>query len=82
MPVPDIGVAYRYVAESGLAARHVDGELSAEMHALDLHPDTVVAVAGWDDDRGLVLVEWTDAHGTPRVTSVEPAVFAEHFVRE
>jgi hypothetical protein len=71
---------YVYRATAGLAAQHVDG-LPAEMHELDLHPGTSVTVVGHDDDRGLVLVEWTDRSGNPRITSVDPAMLAEHFVK-
>lgn len=73
------GSSYRFAAQRGLAAMHVE-QLPAEMAELDLAPDTVVTVEGSDDERGLVLVSWSDRHGNPRVTSVEPDVFAEHFV--
>lgn len=59
--------------------QRVLAEHHAAMHALDLHPGTEVTVAGHDADRDLVLVEWTDAQGDPRITSVEPADFHAHF---
>jgi hypothetical protein len=85
MAVPKVGARYRYHADAGLAARarvadpDVDDVLPAEMHNLDLHPDTEVTVFWHDEDRDLVLVNWTDLQGNPRTTSVEPATFAEHF---
>jgi hypothetical protein len=39
-------------------------------------PSTVV---GHDEDRDLILVEWTDLQGNPRITSVEPDTLAERF---
>jgi hypothetical protein len=49
--------------------------------ALDLHPDTEVTVIDHDEDRGLVLVEWTDQAGNPRITSVDPDAIDQHFTR-
>lgn len=72
---------FRYAAAAGLAAQYV-GDLSAEMRDLDMPPGTVVTVVGHDDERDLVLVEWTDLSGNGRVTSIEPAVFAENFTEE
>lgn len=47
--------------------------------ALDMPPDTQVVVAGVDEERGLVLVGWTDRFGTPRTTSVTPSTFDAMF---
>lgn len=88
MAKPKVGATYRHAAEQGLAARArvadpaVSDDLSSEMADLDLHPDTTVVVAGYDDDRGLVLLEWTDRQGNPRITSVDPDDFAADFVKE
>lgn len=87
MAEPNVGDIYRHAAEQGLAARArvadvgVSDELSSEMTELDLQPGTEVTVAGYDDQRGLVLVEWTDAQGNPRITSVTPDDFAANFVK-
>jgi hypothetical protein len=86
MPKPKVGATYRHRADTGLAARarvadpDVSDDLPAEMVDLDMHPDTTVKVCGYDDDRDLVLVEWTDLSGTPRITSIEPDDFDQHFV--
>ena len=77
---PTVGSTYRYAADIGLGAAHADGDLHPDMHALDLPPDEEVTVAGHDDDRDLVLLAWTDRAGTPRVTSVDPDLFADRFV--
>lgn len=47
----------------------------------DMQPGTEVKVCGHDDDRDLILVEWTDSEGTPRITSVEPGQFNDHFTK-
>ena len=73
-----VGGTYRYVHELGLAEQHVD-QLSAEMTELDMHPGTEVAVHDVDDERGRVIVEWSDRGGNPRMTSIEPDRFAEWF---
>ena len=70
---------YTYQHTVGLAAHHA--ELSAEMAALDLAPDTPVTVVGHDAERDLVIVEWQDSSGNPRTTSVDPLLFAEYFVK-
>jgi hypothetical protein len=77
--------AYRYKAGAGLGARarvadpDVSDELSSEMHDLDMASDTEVEVVGHDEERDLVLVNWTDLQGNPRTTSIDPAVFAADF---
>lgn len=58
-------------------SRHPDGPRAA----LDMPPGQLVTVAGHDDDRDLILVEWSDGD-TPRVTSIEPATFAQHFTAQ
>jgi hypothetical protein len=78
---PRTGSAYTYGGEQGLGATHSSRDLSSEMHDLDLHPGTAVKVHGYDDDRDLVLIEWTDLAGNPRITSVEPERFAHDFTK-
>lgn len=70
-------VAVMHPTEAQLA--ELDTFLGRTMHDLDLHHGTEVTHAGHDDERDLVLVEWTDQHGDHRVTSLTPAVFAEFF---
>ena len=78
-------MSYRYKADAGLAARarvadpDVSDDLPAEMRDLDMEPGTEVEVAGHDEERDLVLVNWTDANGTPRTTSLPPDTFAADF---
>lgn len=85
MAVPKAGTKLRYTADTGLAAQarradpDVSDDLPAEMVDLDLHPDTTVTVIGHDEDRDLVLIEWTDLQGNPRITSVEPDTLTERF---
>jgi hypothetical protein len=88
MAVPKTGTTLRFTADTGLAAKarrddpDVSDDLPAEMVDLDLHPDTTVTVIGHDEDRDLVLVEWTDLQGNPRITSVERDDFNTNFVKE
>lgn len=81
MGKPRTGARFTYDAPDGLGAQAAGGGLSGEMTELDLHPGTEVKVAGYDDERDLVLVEWTDRAGNPRITSVEPAHFADYFTK-
>jgi hypothetical protein len=79
---PRTGSRYAYGGDKGLGAAHADRDLPSEMHDLDLHSGTEVKVHGYDDDRDLVLVEWTDLAGNPRITSVEPDVFDRDFAEK
>lgn len=85
MAKPKRGDSYRHTADAGLGARARDadgdlvGALPTEMAQLDMPPGAVVTVTGVDDDRGLVLLEWTDGNDTPRITSVDPEQFARDF---
>jgi hypothetical protein len=80
MAKPRTGSKHTFDAPDALGAMH-SRDQSQDMAELDLKPGTEVKVAGYDDDRNLVLVEWTDAQGNPRVTSVEPAQFDDHFTK-
>jgi hypothetical protein len=85
MPTPNLGDRYTFAGDVGLAAAareadsNVDDHLTAEHAELDLTPGTAVTVCGYDDERDLVLVEWTDVKETPRVTSIDPAMFELQF---
>lgn len=73
---------YIFNGDTGFGAAAAEDRLHPEMAELDLAPGTSVTVAGMDEDRNLVLVEWTDRAGTARITSVEPDQFAAQFTRE
>jgi hypothetical protein len=75
---PRTGSKYTYDAPGGLGAQVADNQ-HPEMADLDLHPGTEVKVCGYDDERDLVLVEWVDRQGNPRITSVEPDHFSDAF---
>jgi len=79
MAAPETGAQYAYRGEFGLAATHVEGDLLAEMAELDLKPDTPVVVHDFDADRNMVLVEWTDISGNPRITSIPLGEFEQTF---
>src|SRR5690242_5710850 len=81
MAKPTAGKTYRHAADDGLGVRAA-GALSGEMAELDLTPEVRVTVVGYDDDRGLVLVEWPDGQGNPRITSVDPGDLDSDFVKE
>jgi hypothetical protein len=76
---------YRYKADAGLAARariadpDLSDDLPSDMHDLDMAPDTEVTVVGRDEERDLILVNWTDLQGNPRSTSIEPDAFDNDF---
>lgn len=74
-----VGAAYTYTADVGLGRMHADRDLHPDHASLDLQPGTEVTVAGHDEERGLVLVEWADTSGNPRITSVDPDLFGRHF---
>lgn len=82
------GSRWRYIADRGLGEQarvddpDLDDTLPADMLGLDMAPGQAVTVSGHDASRGLVLLEWTDRYGTPRVTSVDPRTFAAQFGEE
>lgn len=55
------------------------GELSAEMQELDMQDGQEVTLLEYDADNGWPHVEWVDATGVNRITTIEPAYFEEHF---
>lgn len=69
---------HRYTGEAGLGEIH-NSELRSDMRELDLATGTAVKHVGRDDDRDLELIEWVDAQGNPRISSIEPELFASHF---
>jgi hypothetical protein len=73
--------AYTYTGQTGLAAGLTSAELAAEMADLDMPPGTHCIAIGTDDDRGLTLLEWVDASGNNRLTSVTPDDLTRLFTR-
>jgi hypothetical protein len=73
-----------------MTAAGLDAEQEAKMEAflartmadLDMAHGTPVEHLGTDTELNLELVEWTDKHGDPRITSVTPEFFASHFTAQ
>jgi hypothetical protein len=87
MAKPRVGGSYTYNGAEGLGqkARIEDPDVPDEMSVvdgvnmawLDMKHGTAVKVAGHDDDRDLILLEWVDDAGTTRITSVTEDQFAD-----
>jgi hypothetical protein len=82
------GDRFRFAGTEGLgqAARIADPDvpeaqnlMRSDMADLDMPAGCEVEVEGHDDDRDLVLVKWTDAQDTLRITSVPEADLASQF---
>jgi len=88
MAHPKKGTRYAYRADAalGLAARiadpDVDNNQHPEMAELDMPAGTLATVDGFDTDRQLVLLAWTDRAGTPRITSVSVETLNDVFAKE
>jgi len=85
LPLAD-RAADRHGAEGAGQHPAMPGELT--MAHLDMPHGTIITLAPSDDDpatatrdseRDMEIICWTDAQGTPRRTSVEPAFFTSHF---
>lgn len=79
---PVVGNTYIYAPKhgTGYGHSHKGDVLSAEMHELDLKPDTVVTVVDIDEESGgRVLVDWIDDKELPRITSIDPDEFGSDF---
>jgi hypothetical protein len=60
---------------------HAKGDaLTADMRELDMVDGTEVTYLADDEDSGWPLVEWTDSVGTPRITTIDPAIFDSNFI--
>jgi hypothetical protein len=57
----------------------VDVEQTGEMRELDLDSGHEVVLEAVDEDTGRPIVNWTDAHGIDRMTSIDPAFFDQYF---
>ncbi len=56
------------------------GELSAEMTELDLKEGQEVSFLEYDADNGWPIVEWVDAVGINRITTIDPDQFDTNFI--
>jgi hypothetical protein len=45
----------------------------------DMTSGTLVTLLGYDEDSVWPMVEWVDGHGTTRITTIDPVIFAEYF---
>jgi hypothetical protein len=91
MTKPKEGARYRFAGTDGLGqdARTADPDvpeeknlLRSDMAELDMPVGAEVTVVGHDDDRDLVLVQWTDAQGTDRITSIPAGELAVQFEKK
>jgi hypothetical protein len=55
------------------------GELSAEMTELDLKDGQNVTFLDYDADSEWPMIEWVDAVGIDRITTIEPGLFDSNF---
>lgn len=56
------------------------GELSAEMIELDLKEGQEVSFLEYDADSGWPIVQWVDAVGINRITTIDPDIFDTNFI--
>jgi hypothetical protein len=82
------GDRFRFAGADGLgqAARIADPDvpeaqnlMRSDMAELDMPAGCEVEVVGHDEDRDLVLVQWMDGQGNPRITSVPELELAAQF---
>jgi len=68
------GDKFVYVHPEGAGyGQHAKGDvLTAEMTELDLTDGTEVTLLEYDADSGWPLIEWTDATGINRITTIHP----------
>lgn len=55
------------------------GEISAEMSELDLKDGTEVTFLDYDADSEWPMIEWIDAVGINRITTIDPVAFDSNF---
>jgi hypothetical protein len=75
------GDRYIYSHESGMGfgAAALGQPLTAEMTELDLKDGQEVIFLQNDDDSAWPIIEWTDAVGINRITTIDPALFESSF---
>jgi hypothetical protein len=75
---------YTHPLNAGFGEHHKSqagfGEITAEMSELDLKDGTEVTLVAHDEDSGWPIVNWTDAVGIDRHTTIDQATFDEFFV--
>jgi len=76
-----LGDTYTYVHPDGLGfGEQSKGEpLTAEMAELDLKSGEEVVFLAEDEDSGSPIIEWTDAKGINRITTVDAIDFGLYF---
>jgi hypothetical protein len=80
------GDEYVYAHHEGLGfgamalATSSGSDISAEMKELDLTDGTHITVLELDAESGWPLVQWTDAKGLGRITTIRPDTFDNYFV--
>ncbi len=81
----NVGAKYTYAHPDGLGfgegvkADAGYGEITAEMKELDLRNLQEVTLFDYDADSEWPIIEWTDATGINRLTTVNPETFESHF---
>ena len=71
---------YSHPEGAGFGKNALGQDLSAEMTELDMADGTPVTVLELDADSGWPLVQWVDAKGIDRITTIEPELFDLYFV--
>jgi len=69
----------RYSHPDGLAYAELMSGKRYVTHDLDIADGTNVILVGYDEESAWPLVEWIDGHGTTRITTIDPVIFAEFF---
>jgi hypothetical protein len=83
--VANVGAKYTYCHPDGMGfgemvkANAGFGEQTAEMRELDLRNLQEVTLFDYDADSDWPIIEWTDATGITRLTTVDPDIFDSNF---
>jgi hypothetical protein len=81
----NIGARYTFTHPDGMGFGEMVksdagfGEQTAEMRELDLRNFQEVTLFDYDADSECPIIEWTDAVGITRLTTVDPETFESHF---
>ena len=70
--VPGDKFTYNHPDQAGYGENALGTSLTAEMTELDLQHGAEVTLLEYDQDTDWPLVEWTDAKGINRITTVDP----------
>lgn len=74
--VPGDKFIYNHPEDKGYGEHALGTPLTAEMTELDLKDGTEVTLLEFDVDSGWPLIEWTDAVGIGRITTIDPTTFS------